>query len=440
MVLVAGAVCAGAAAVALIAAISPRNGARRPNAITEAAAELSPEMAALLLAANDVAVEILEAYPDTPEAHNLMARLHYRLHKMEGAVEHWEKCLELDPDFGPAYHSMGIAALESGNHAKAEEYFRKAIEQQPESSTFPVQLAEELNQQGKFQEAVEVLEKNLKVHPQSLPSFALLGHAYLQLKDYEEARKCLEAAIEIGPEYTNAYYSLGRVYANLGDKEKSEECFGKFKALKAKDVESHRSDLKVHDDVANFRYFVAQTHVDAANVHLIHVSPVAADAHLVQAARIVPMHLPARRLQAWLYQTQGRTDEAVQVLDDLREMAPDDTETQLLLAKLYARMNCLDKAEEACRRAVELAPFQAAGYAILADFYVRNNRKLPEARKLATKAVELEPVAKNYFVLAMTCHENGDMRAAASAIERAIALEPNNVEYRRAGNAIREKL
>ncbi len=55
--------------------------------------------------------------------------------------------------------------------------------------------------------------------------------------------------------------------------------------------------------------------------------------------------------------------------------------------------------------------------------------KLQQARQLAEKAVELEQVAANYFVLSLACYKNGDTANASSAIKRAVDLEPGNPEY-----------
>jgi Flp pilus assembly protein TadD len=58
-------------------------------------------------------------------------------------------------------------------------------------------------------------------------------------------------------------------------------------------------------------------------------------------------------------------------------------------------------------------------------------RKLDEARSLAQTAVRLEPSAASFLVLGEACDRNGDRQGALSAMERAIALEPGNDQYRR---------
>ncbi len=40
------------------------------------------------------------------------------------------------------------------------------------------------------------------------------------------------------------------------------------------------------------------------------------------------------------------------------------------------------------------------------------------------------PSAPNYYLLARASHVTGDLTGALAAIERAVALEPGNTEYR----------
>jgi len=410
------------------------------NAIAEAAAGATPEVAALLREANQMANRLLKEFPDSPDAIHVMARLYYRFGKAAEGVKLSERCLELDPNFGPAYHAIGVSAMEDGQYAKAADYLRKAIEHEPTASGFPVQLAEVLINQGKLDEAVEVLEKNLESYPRSMPSLALLGQAYVQLKEYEKARTCLETAIEIGPGYTNAYYGLATACAKLGDRDKSQQYMERFKALKARDEQTHRNGLKQSDDISTVGEAVADIYAAAGKVYLAHGEVQKAEAHLLKAAGLAPNHVPSRELLAWLYERQGRTEESLKMLADLSKSGRDDLGVQMRVGSLYAQLRRFGEAETAYKRAIELTPHQAGGYATLADLYLQAGRKLPEAKLLALKAVDLEPLAQYFAILSLACQRNGDPAGALSAIDQAIASEPDNEDYRRARTWIQETI
>ena len=66
-------------------------------------------------------------------------------------------------------------------------------------------------------------------------------------------------------------------------------------------------------------------------------------------------------------------------------------------AAAYTRLKRFEEAERAYRRAIELTPLRAGGYAALASFFLQTQRNLDEAGLLAEKAVALEPTAETSF-------------------------------------------
>jgi tetratricopeptide (TPR) repeat protein len=76
-----------------------------------------------------------------------------------------------------------------------------------------------------------------------------------------------------------------------------------------------------------------------------------------------------------------------------------------------------------------MAPAQADGYRELAQLYLRAKTRQVEARDLAAQAVKLQPVAANYFLLGWACDVTGDRARALEALQRAVALDPQNQAY-----------
>ncbi len=115
----------------------------------------------------------------------------------------------------------------------------------------------------------------------------------------------------------------------------------------------------------------------------------------------------------------------------LRAIDPGDMINQLNIGTGNARLRRFDAAEEAYRKAIQLRTRQCEGYQALAGVYMKTGRKLDKARSLAEAAVRLQPSAANFRLLGEACDRNGDRQGALSAMERAIALEPGNSQYRR---------
>lgn len=439
--LVAGAVCVAtvlAYGITFLSSSDPER-ERLEDLIADQASNLSPDAALLLHEAGEVADTLLDRFPYSGDALDVVARLYHGSGRTDDAVRCWERCMELDSGLGPSLHAaIGSVAFEEGKLDSAAKHYRRAVDLDPGSSVYPVHLAEALIDRGKYEEAVEVLAKNLKAWPRSMPAHVLIGQAYFQLRQYEKARQHLEVGVEMGPEYTNAYYTLARACAALENREKSSEYLKVFKELQAKEEQQHRDALKAADETGEIRQVVTQIYTAAAKVYIKHGDYHAAQLHLIKAAELSPDEAECRIALAWLHEQQGHTDEALKTLSEIHARAPDDLGAQLSVAAAYARLDRFDEAEEAYRRAIELAPRQAGGYTALASFYLQAGRKADEAKTLALKAVEMEPVAKHYFLLSRACLESGDRAEAFTAVKQAVALDASDAQYQHLYEAIRK--
>jgi len=425
------------AGVAAVVFVYRGDRSRLPNTIADVAVGAEPEVAAMLLEASEVTGRLVDQFPDSWDALDAVAWTHYRFGKSQDAIVHWERCIELDPGRASAYHELGSAAQDAGDLATAVEFFQNAAELAPHSSQHRVCLAESLMNMGELEEAARVLDKDLQVHPTSTPSLFLAGQVYVRLKQYEKAQKLLETVIESAPDYTSAYHWLSTACARQGAREKASEYLDRFKVLKRQDEQRHRDSLVSHDDAADVRKSLAAVHTAAGKVYLAHGDLQTAESHLRRAIEVCPdSAIEPRQVLAWFYQKQGRTDRALAELAELKEGVMEDPAVCLTLGQLYDQLGEFERAEQAYKRLVEISPHRGGGYAALANLYLQANRNLPEARTLAQKAVELEPVALYYFQLALACQRAGDRSSAIAAIEEAMARESGNSDYRQ----LRERL
>jgi tetratricopeptide (TPR) repeat protein len=372
------------------------------------------------------AASLVERFPARPDAAALMVRLHRRFGSPDDAQAWCQRCIELDPSYVFAHVQMGMMARKRGDEVQGAEHFRKAVELQPNSESLRVDLAETLMALNRWDEAARVAQEGLEQQPKSAPLLALLGEVRLGQKQYEKARAALEAAVELGPDLMNAYYGLGTACAKLNDRAKADQYLEKFKALHAADEQKHRNRLKTYDDNETVREGVAEVQTAIGRVYLEAGDPASAESHFVKALQLHPTGTDCREVLAWLYEEQGRTEEALSVWRELCQRSPRDLTGQVSLGMLCARLKRYDEAERAFRTAIELTPRRPEPYAALLNVFLEANRSLPEAKTTALRIVDLEPSAPNYFLLATACQRSGDAAAARSAIEHAAELDPEN--------------
>jgi tetratricopeptide (TPR) repeat protein len=142
---------------------------------------------------------------------------------------------------------------------------------------------------------------------------------------------------------------------------------------------------------------------------------------------------------ASLYQVNNRVPDALKLYEKIIEIESQNLLCYLNIGILSSRLKKVDDAEKAFLKAIEVSPKNSIGYRELAQLYLRAGTKLAEARVLAEKAVTLEAIAVNYFVLSWALDRNGDSANGLKAIEKALKLEPDNSRYKKVYEYIKKK-
>ena len=372
---------------------------------------------------------LVEAFPINPDCQEVKARLMDWLGKSEEAVKCWEKCLELDPDYGYAYLGCGTAAAAKGDNAKAADLFRKALELDPASFAAGSGLAEALRSSGREEEAVAILEEWMRKDPRSY-GFFILGQAYSQMGQFEKARDNFEAAVRKYPKYDDAHYRLSTLYQRLGQPEKAKEHLAKSRELKAQAREETKQKARRYDDLGIVSTRVAETYAAGAGLYLTAGKRREAEELWRRAAELAPLNAECRQGLAWLCRQEGRTRRRSRSSSELAKLQPNNSSYWLEIGRLDAELIQFDAAEQAMRKALAMTPKNADCLANLAGLYLSMDRNLPEAAALARMAVEQQPTAENCVLLSDACQRNKDLAGAIAAIQRAMKLEPADPRYR----------
>jgi tetratricopeptide (TPR) repeat protein len=388
------------------------------------------EVAVLKKEAINVAIRFTKDFPNDAEAFFLLGLVYRNQGNSEKAVMCWERCVESDRDHTKAYHGMGEVAFDKGEYERAVELWQRVLEIDPKLSGVYNSLACALMCLGKAEEAIEAFQKDIEISGQSVHSQFMLGKQYQLLKEYEKAGKCYETVIKMAPGYTQAYHGLATVCAMLGEKEKSRDFMEKFRKLKLLEMKALKDRDSAFSDLVSVRQTVAKTHTNIGQFYYERGNAQKTEVLLQRAATIDPDQPECRILLASMYKEDGRLTQALQFYKELSRIEPNNVNCHGNVGILLLKLQRYDNAEKIFRKIIELAPKQSSSYSYIAYLYLSQNKRLPEARKLAEKAVTLEKNGDNFFILSWACNVNGDSASAMSAIQQAIKLEPGNIEYR----------
>jgi tetratricopeptide (TPR) repeat protein len=368
--------------------------------------------------------QLMRDFPDDTAAMSLMANVHMRLADHAEAEKWWQMCIDLNPRQANAYHGLAMIARIKGDHEKALELWRKAQDIDPNLHGVYGAFAEALMDAGRTDEAAAALEKEIKISPGSGKYHFLLGQARFQQKQYEKAAQCYQKAIELEPQSSHPYYGLATAYARLGQEDKARQHMDRFRTLRDQEEEAASRRKRGTDDRQFVTSVLAQTRVEAGIFCAARLRMKEAEGHWRRAAALEPKNRQCRQALADLCRVSGRLAEALDLCEQLRQIDPGNTATYHLDAGvLLVGLERWDAAEESFRKAMELAPTRPPVYRSLINLLLLRNQKLPEARTLARKLVELEPAAPNYRLLAKACLRNSDDAGARDALRRAMDLD-----------------
>jgi tetratricopeptide (TPR) repeat protein len=400
-------------------------------------ASRSPELVALEREAVRVANEVAARYPASAAAQAVVAQLQYRLGRAQNALHAWEHCLRVDAGYLDAYSKMASIAREMGDFAAAERHLRKALDFAPENTALYLELGEVLLDQSRLEAALDALAKVPATGPEATAAHVLRGQIYLQQKRYEEANAQFEKAVRDAPDYAHAYHGLATATARLGDLKKAAEYQRRFDTLRSTHRSRYPDPGGVARDLASLQKCVALTHTAAGQVYAAQGDLAAAEKHWQRAGEVFPEYTASRELLMGLYQRQAKPQDVRRLLEELAEIEPHNPRWLLQLGNDHALAGRFDAAAETFQQATAAAPEQPAPYVALAHLLLQADTRLEEARRAAETAVQLDPLAANYHVLALICQRLGDIDAAAAAAEQAMKREPENLKYQRIYEALR---
>ncbi|MCR4415431.1 MAG: tetratricopeptide repeat protein [Thermoguttaceae bacterium] len=379
-----------------------------------------------------LADQLVHDFPDEVEALFIRGLILNKFVSRDEASRCWEACVRHQPDYAEPYYWLGRELFKKGEYEQAVAHLRKAVELNAPQPDVRIQLADALLSLNRADEALPVLHEQIRLAPDETAGFFYLGQAYFALDQLDLAAEHYRQALDLNPGCHQAWHGLARICQRRGQAEKSREYLRRFRVFEAKFFARHQeTKRRTFGDEGTLEGTLATAYIDAGRLYYAREQLDSAEICWRRAGELDPRNAESRVLLVGLCQEQDRAADVVALLEELRRVEPANPIHALALGSHYAALGQYDRAEKELSQVIAIAPERGEGYAALADLYLRTGRKVTEAAPLARKAVALQPVAENYFVLARACAKAGDRAGTLTAISRAVELDPGNPEYQR---------
>ncbi|KGG17189.1 tetratricopeptide repeat protein [Prochlorococcus sp. MIT 0602] len=138
---------------------------------------------------------------------------------LEGAIEDYEKALELNPESQFILNSLGVAKIQLGDANGAIECLTKALEIDPRDPLILINLARAKDFIEDYEGAILDIDKALEINENSEYAYWLRGNIKFKTIDFQGAIKDYTTAIDIKPEESRNYFGRGTSNFHLGNYE-----------------------------------------------------------------------------------------------------------------------------------------------------------------------------------------------------------------------------
>ncbi len=155
---------------------------------------------------------------------------HYKL-----ALPHFQRAVELEPDYHQTQHFLGYCLYYLGDGEGARRAFETFLDHSPNNPHTHFALGLVAYDEDRLEEAeacfiraIELCQGDRALRQRRASARARLADVYIRERKLELARQQLESAIRLAPTLYGAHFKLSRVLTNLGEHEAARLAYRRF--------------------------------------------------------------------------------------------------------------------------------------------------------------------------------------------------------------------
>ena len=150
------------------------------------------------------------------EGHNLLAAALLAEGRIDEAMEHWQKSLEIEPQNAENHFSLGVALVSRGRTDEGIAHLEEALSLNPDYAAAHSELGIALDRKGKKDEALEHCLRAVEIAPSYGEGLSNLGEVLLDRRQYDLAAASFRKALTIKPGSAELRFDLGLALKQQG--------------------------------------------------------------------------------------------------------------------------------------------------------------------------------------------------------------------------------
>ncbi len=406
--------------------------------------------------ATEIYRKFLGAEPGSEEGVTALAKLQMDAGNNKEAVALLEEFIKGRPDSDVALETLGQAYSDLQEYDKAAEAYRRASELDPDDLEIKKSHAQALFLADKFDEAGKLYQDLAAVEPDDGLVSLRLGQIYRRQMKYDLARKNLQKAAQFFPDSVEVQFNfvlLDRDEGFLEDAlKRTSDILKKTDRANGRYSESERQNRQIfmthqailHGLLGNYaeadREFSELKTLAGGKDPRFDLMVIETyqkgkllDKALQRSEQALAESPDNRQLQivrADLIAEKGRVDEGVKALQKLMKGTKEDLDVLSAITSIYQRARKFDEAQNTLNQALQRFPNEEQVYFMQGALYEKMN-KVNDAEKAFRKALEFEkddPAVLNYLGFMFADH-GIKLDEALTMIQKAVKSDPTSGAY-----------
>jgi tetratricopeptide (TPR) repeat protein len=343
--------------------------------------------------------KLAEPYPNLPQAHFAIAQAAASANDEALALDEVRRAAALRPDWEIAalYEAQ---LLQRRSPGEAADRLAAYLERFPDSRDVRLNHARMLVLAKRYPEARAEFESILKRFPNDADAIYAVALLAYQAKEYAVAESNLKRLLDLGYRDVGAVrYTLGQIAEDQKDWARAIEWY--------KGIDRGEYALPARMRTANA--IAKQGRLDEARAYL-RSSDVKEDAQRVQLLIA----------ESQLLRDANMNREAFDLLGQALQKDPDQPDLLYDYALTAEKLDRFDVLEANLKKLIQVKPDHAHAYNALGYSFADRNIRLPEAKQLIEKALEISP--QDFFIIdsmGWVLYRMGDLTDAAVQLRRA---------------------
>jgi tetratricopeptide (TPR) repeat protein len=337
---------------------------------------------------------------------SVLGTIRFQQKRLAESAGFLQEALRLEPSLLGARLSLAEVYTLQKKPQQANELYRQVLDLDPSNTVARFALAQAENEKGNYRQSLDLAKPALDVLKQSPQGSLLLATDFIKVGETSSAAALAEdwARLPNVPPALSIKFGLLLARAGLGDEAVS--------------------ILQRVEQGGSPTYELA---FNLAGAYLLKKDAARALEYYDQALSLNPKSIPALEQAAAITEAQGELEHSLSYWIRARKIEPDNPDVLLGFGRVCLKMDLLDDAEPALKKAASLRPGDAASQYTLAAAEV-GKKQFAAAQALIEGLLQKKPGNPQLqYALGSVLYLEGHLDEAASHLRESIRLQPDQL-------------